>query len=389
MEFQQTTPVTKLEHSPAESLMSAPGDNFTSLFAVTTPSATSTMNPMDIMTPQSCMDDQMGSLPIIKEEEGVTSTPSPSPAPEKKTTKKRKSWGQVLPEPKTNLPPRKRAKTADEKEQRRVERVLRNRRAAQSSRERKRQEVEQLEKRNKELEAAMQHLEQMNARIVMELDQFRRTSGLPPVSPQEYLSSQNTHKTFETTVSPTATVDPAALSPCLSPVAEVSEEIPQQEPLKEAQHEQPEGTSPDLTQRPAAMFPDAANFALAPATSDDAAYSLGDLDILPTTFDTDRYIIENGYISSPNSSIIDDHFMGGDAPAFNLNDEFDITEFLHDDANGINAEFKSTDNAAAILSHELQFFEPETQIPSENPIQQPLPGASSRGCDVGGIAVGV
>ncbi|CAD6565280.1 MAG: hypothetical protein ASARMPRED_006531 [Alectoria sarmentosa] len=63
----------------------------------------------------------------------------------KKPTKKRKSWGQELPTPKTNLPPRKRAKTEDEKEQRRIERVLRNRQAAQSSRERKRQEVEKLE----------------------------------------------------------------------------------------------------------------------------------------------------------------------------------------------------------------------------------------------------
>ncbi|MCJ1474409.1 hypothetical protein MMC13_003067 [Lambiella insularis] len=64
---------------------------------------------------------------------------------DKKPTKKRKSWGQELPTPKTNLPPRKRAKTEDEKEQRRIERVLRNRQAAQSSRERKRQEVEKLE----------------------------------------------------------------------------------------------------------------------------------------------------------------------------------------------------------------------------------------------------
>jgi len=61
---------------------------------------------------------------------------------EKKPTKKRKSWGQELPTPKTNLPPRKRAKTEDEKEQRRIERVLRNRAAAQTSRERKRLEVE-------------------------------------------------------------------------------------------------------------------------------------------------------------------------------------------------------------------------------------------------------
>ncbi|KAI4163953.1 MAG: hypothetical protein LQ342_002450 [Letrouitia transgressa] len=66
-------------------------------------------------------------------------------AEEKKPAKKRKSWGQELPTPKTNLPPRKRAKTEDEKEQRRIERVLRNRQAAQSSRERKRQEVEKLE----------------------------------------------------------------------------------------------------------------------------------------------------------------------------------------------------------------------------------------------------
>ena len=62
-----------------------------------------------------------------------------------KPAKKRKSWGQALPEPKTNLPPRKRAKTADEKEQRRIERIKRNRAAAHNSRERKRQEAERLE----------------------------------------------------------------------------------------------------------------------------------------------------------------------------------------------------------------------------------------------------
>ena len=44
-----------------------------------------------------------------------------------------------------NIQRSKRAKTEDEKEQRRIERVLRNRQAAQSSRERKRQEVEKLE----------------------------------------------------------------------------------------------------------------------------------------------------------------------------------------------------------------------------------------------------
>ncbi|KAK6496150.1 hypothetical protein TWF481_002175 [Arthrobotrys musiformis] len=72
---------------------------------------------------------------------------------EKKPTKKRKSWGQELPTPTTNLPPRKRAKTDAEKEQRRIERVLRNRAAAHSSRERKRAEQEALEKRKKEIES--------------------------------------------------------------------------------------------------------------------------------------------------------------------------------------------------------------------------------------------
>ena len=61
-----------------------------------------------------------------------------------KPAKKRKSWGQELPEPTTNLPPRKRAKTDDEKEQRRIERIKRNRAAAHNSRERKRQETDRL-----------------------------------------------------------------------------------------------------------------------------------------------------------------------------------------------------------------------------------------------------
>lgn len=68
-----------------------------------------------------------------------------------KPVKKRKSWGQELPEPKTALPPRKRAKTEDEKEQRRIERIKRNRAAAHNSRERKRVEAEQLAHVNDEL----------------------------------------------------------------------------------------------------------------------------------------------------------------------------------------------------------------------------------------------
>ncbi|KAK2688243.1 hypothetical protein FocTR4_00010664 [Fusarium oxysporum f. sp. cubense] len=393
---QQGSPASQFFQSPAESLMSAPEDAYTSLFAATTPSAASTVNPMDMLTPKSYNDDSL--LPMIKQEEGVASTPSPSPAPEKKTTKKRKSWGQVLPEPKTNLPPRKRAKTADEKEQRRVERVLRNRRAAQSSRERKRQEVEQLEKRNKDLEAAIQQAEQMNARLMDELAQMRKANGLPPLS-QELFSPQTTHQPTETTVSPNATVDPMALSPCLSPVPEESEEILQQEPAKETILEQSENTSPDLTQRvedvpvPVTHNLDSANIGLAPATSDDTLFSCGGSEFLSTSLDTDRYLIESGHLSSPFSSATDEPYLDFDTSPFNLDNSFNdelYNTFINDTDNGITAELqKPTDDAAAILSDEFRFYELENQVSSENPIQQPLPGASSNGCDVGGIAVGV
>jgi transcriptional activator HAC1 len=266
MEFKDS-PMAQFQDSPTESLMSIPGENFASLFAVTTPSATSTMNPMEMMTPQSCSEDQTSSFTHIKEEEDASSTPSPSPTPEKKTAKKRKSWGQVLPEPKTSLPPRKRAKTDDEKEQRRVERVLRNRRAAQSSRERKRQEVEALEKRNQELEAAYKKLQEDHANVVMQLQQAHssglvtRSSTLEsfqenPSLSQGLFNPQATHTGVDELVSSNTTVDPTALSPQLLPVAESFEETLDQEPSKEAKLEQTESTSPDLTQRPAAMLSD-------------------------------------------------------------------------------------------------------------------------------------
>ncbi|EMC92969.1 hypothetical protein BAUCODRAFT_77653 [Baudoinia panamericana UAMH 10762] len=86
----------------------------------------------------------------------VDSQASPPPVIiHSKPAKKRKSWGQTLPEPKTTLPPRKRAKTDDEKEQRRIERIKRNRAAAHNSRERKRQETEVLAVKCAELQAEL------------------------------------------------------------------------------------------------------------------------------------------------------------------------------------------------------------------------------------------
>ncbi|KAJ4305143.1 transcription factor that binds to CRE motif [Kalmusia sp. IMI 367209] len=102
------------------------------------------------------------------------SASSPAPAgSEGKQAKKRKSWGQVLPEPKTNLPPRKRAKTEDEKEQRRIERVKRNRLAAHNSRERKRQEYELLQAEKDQMEADLVAARAQIAAMATELKAYR------------------------------------------------------------------------------------------------------------------------------------------------------------------------------------------------------------------------
>ncbi|GFF50100.1 isoform U of transcriptional activator hacA [Aspergillus udagawae] len=124
---------------------------------------------------------------------------------EKKPPKKRKSWGQELPIPKTNLPPRKRAKTEDEKEQRRIERVLRNRAAAQTSRERKRLEMEKLE--NEKIQ-----MEQQNQFLLQRLSQMEAENNR--------LSQQLAQLTAEVRGSRTSTpkpASPATASPTLTP----------------------------------------------------------------------------------------------------------------------------------------------------------------------------
>lgn len=300
MAFQQSSPLVKFEASPAESFLSAPGDNFTSLFADSTPS---TLNPRDMMTPDSVadIDSRLSVIPESQDAEDDESHSTSATAPstsEKKPVKKRKSWGQVLPEPKTNLPPRKRAKTEDEKEQRRVERVLRNRRAAQSSRERKRLEVEALEKRNKELETLLINVQKTNLILVEELNRFRRSSGVVTRSSSPLDSLQDSitlsqqlfgSRDGQTMSNPeqslmdqimrsaaNPTVNPASLSPSLPPISdkefqtkeEDEEQADEDEEMEQTWHETKEAAaakeknskqsrvSTDSTQRPAEMLCD-------------------------------------------------------------------------------------------------------------------------------------
>lgn len=105
-----------------------------------------------------------------------------------KQPKKRKSWGQALPEPKTTLPPRKRAKTDDEKEQRRIERIKRNRAAAHNSRERKRVEAERLEVENHHLKHQLSLMQQYIIRTQARLTEYQQLlpGALPQVSTEDF-----------------------------------------------------------------------------------------------------------------------------------------------------------------------------------------------------------
>lgn len=104
--------------------------------------------------------------------------------------KKRKSWGQVLPEPTTSLPPRKRAKTEAEKEQRKYERVQRNRQAAHNSRMRKQNEMDNLSKRNNDLEKQCSKQRAEIERLRNALRIARGESAPAPCSPTDSSESR-------------------------------------------------------------------------------------------------------------------------------------------------------------------------------------------------------
>jgi transcriptional activator HAC1 len=92
----------KYEQSPADSLadsfVSTPGSQYPPLFP-----PTETMDPSEVMTPPFNDDDSMFDQSRMG---SISGSMAGTPTPEKKPVKKRKSWGQQLPEPKTNLPPR-------------------------------------------------------------------------------------------------------------------------------------------------------------------------------------------------------------------------------------------------------------------------------------------
>ncbi|CAJ2503663.1 Uu.00g110570.m01.CDS01 [Anthostomella pinea] len=375
-----STPQVKFEPSPTESLMSAPGEMYPSLFATSTD-----MDLESVMTPESFADDHNGS------EMGST----PAPESGEKKTKKRKSWGQVLPEPKTNLPPRKRAKTEDEKEQRRVERVLRNRRAAQSSRERKRQEVEALEAKNADLAAENRILRE-------QLNKLRRNSGANSHSPSLLEGLQPSPVTLsqplfgpldgasqarpgmmndfilmpEESEQQDGTVDPASLSPELNPISDVDIKTESNNLATSSA-----ATSSDVTQHPAAVLCD-----LPSSNTVDGLF--GHDFSLSSSFDADNWGAQDEFSPSADPLGFEyNHLASDTTPEF---PEFDFDHFLSDDVSGAApGATAGTDSVAQDLDSTFGLFDSETQVPSEAFNQQPHIGASTRGCDDGVIAVGV
>ncbi|KAI9689815.1 MAG: transcription factor that binds to CRE motif [Bathelium mastoideum] len=193
--------------------------------------------------------------------------PDGHPEGRKAQPKKRKSWGQVLPEPKTNLPPRKRAKTEDEKEQRRIERVKRNRLAAHNSRERKRAEVDQLTTEKQCLEAQLQSMQarmnEMHAQLLRYQKLYpqvpipKATSMSPPMKDELDFEGDSAYQSSSTT----STIDPKEASfssPAPSDMSSVQSSPQTVHSDAHAPAIKAELTTlmPDLTQHSAAMLCD-------------------------------------------------------------------------------------------------------------------------------------
>lgn len=138
--------------------------------------------------------------------------PSPSASSDAETStkddapkKKRKAWGQPVPDIVPILPPRKRAKTAEEKEQRKNERILRNRRAADKSRQRQKAAQAELEQQNKDLLVE-------NAKLKALLQQHGLSNNFSSVyTPPASVSAQS-----ETMDTPVSRPTPEPLTPEIS-----------------------------------------------------------------------------------------------------------------------------------------------------------------------------
>ncbi|KAL9124041.1 MAG: hypothetical protein Q9217_006590 [Psora testacea] len=312
---------------------------------------------------------------------------------DQKPTKKRKSWGQELPTPKTNLPPRKRAKTEDEKEQRRIERVLRNRAAAQSSRERKRQEVEKLEGEKAIIEQQNQYLK--DRLMAAEHEKFILTQQVAKMSAQMKALRQGS--------SPSSADPSPSLKPQIFDSEKIKQEIddyplalptPQtitspstvtysqsQSPAQPSlSHDDDSLTaSPDMTQHPAAMLCD-----LQCHTNDCDPIIFGESSHLNHLDFSSLFAVDDAFthdLPFAKDGITAPHIFNHPDITLNGNDfTFDsMVDFEADESNQSNHNLAQHPSDETLLTGNVFAipFDSAAQIAATSSAQQPFHGAST------------
>ncbi|KAF2712479.1 hypothetical protein K504DRAFT_205129 [Pleomassaria siparia CBS 279.74] len=262
-----------------------------------------------------------------------TSQPTPSGSESRAAAKKRKSWGQVLPEPKTNLPPRKRAKTEDEKEQRRIERVKRNRLAAHNSRERKRQEVELLQAEKDKIEDELHAAQAALDRMSSELQAYRQK--FPGAIPEHTFDTDASMDTYTALKNQANTICPRQAS-FPSPVSMDSMDSPRDD---SCQPETPfsETSLPIIASNDSGFFPSLES--LHPYDDEKPIESLFDFESFP---ENNEEPASMGDQSDLFSSTLFEHSSN----TYGLSDQYDVKNFDLQTASG--AALFACDGALAV-----------------------------------------
>ncbi|KAK4691053.1 transcriptional activator HAC1, partial [Lecanoromycetidae sp. Uapishka_2] len=310
----------------------------------------------------------------------------------RKPTKKRKSWGQELPTPKTNLPPRyaiillvtavarthsqrrKRAKTEDEKEQRRIERVLRNRQAAQSSRERKRQEVEKLEGEKESIEQQNESLK--NRLLKVEHEKFLLGQKVAKLSAQMEAYQRG------------ESAPHIQLSPPLEP------DLLEHDQIKQELDENPFSLpTPQLSLYATSTSYSSPSTATYSSSSTPATINLS-VDDLTASPDMTQHPAAMFSLFATDGSVEDDlHFFKDGFIAPTEHDDIDANGFAFDSMVDLDACQSTTNNAknntlydnndlapysdVYINEHSFESASPSSQIAATSTAQQPFLGAAS------------
>ncbi|EXJ66794.1 uncharacterized protein A1O5_09989 [Cladophialophora psammophila CBS 110553] len=328
--------------------------------------------------------------PLLDDSKEASQPPSDQPQ-----KKKRKAWGQPVPEIKQILPPRKRAKTAEEKEQRKNERILRNRRAADKSRQRQKAAVAELEARQIRIEKENAALRDLLSRYQsrfgvqadfplpvsvetpnMDLDdagdatpapELYAPSNQPPFTPSSFNDCSDAESNHPTLVQSEDSTPMKHESPVLAPQLNLIHE------------------HPDVEQTASDSMATLSSFPTVSVSAGDLGYELANLPIDPETQPWDQLPASGLPDLDDISLLLDDNALADvqsfpDFGAAIVND-LDGTGFLlHPDQLPPNSFFDfdafDTDQASG-LSHEAS--EPTTRL-------QPTHGAPLTGSDRPGFA---